>query len=220
MQPLEISFASYIEMFGSVSPVQNMNQPSPRTTRLLDQARFESAAEAAGLERVVFLAGPFIDTAKRPRKSKGNRAALLRYELFHILDREGWIVTLGEYQKLIDAAEPALGEHNNAALAEIKHARDKSTDAIVMLPSSPGSFLELGAFASINDICTKMLIIVDKQYEAHTNYMNTGPLKSAAIKHATLKFIDYSDIEACAKEVEQFVTSRIWVRMEKEILAP
>lgn len=178
------------------------------TERLLDQERFTNAAKAAGLQRVTFLAGPYIETAKAPRKSHKNRAALLRYKLFHYLDNEGWIVTLGEYEKLIDAAEPLFGDDNNAAVAEISHAKSKETDAIIMLPSSPGSFLELGAFAHVQEICPKMLVIVDKQYEKDTNYMNSGPVKEAANNGAKVIFLDYQDHEKCLSAVTDFTTKR------------
>lgn len=191
-----------------------------RTDRLLDQERFRNAAQAAGLERVVFLAGPYISTSKAPRKNAKNKAAVLRYKLYRSLEDEGWIVTLGEYEKLIEAAEPLLGDHNNAALAEIKHARSVETDAIVMLPSSPGSFLELGAFSHIEDICSKMLVIVDAKYREHTNYMNSGPVKAAMDNRADVRFIDYADIGECWKAVEEFVTSRARKKAARGIVSP
>jgi hypothetical protein len=191
-----------------------------RTDMLFNQERFRNAALAAGLERVVFLAGPYIETAKAPRKNAKNKAAALRFRLFHALEAEGWIVTLGEYEKLIEVADPLLGDHNNAALAEISHARSTKTDAIVMLPSSPGSFLELGAFSNIDDICGKMLIIVDEQYKNHKNYMNSGPVKAARDNRADVQFIDYEDFDACWVAVERFVTGRARKRAARGIVTP
>jgi hypothetical protein len=191
-----------------------------RTGRLLDQEKFRNAARAAGLERVVFLAGPYIETAKSPRKNARNQAAVLRYKLYHALEGEGWIVTLGEYEKLIEAADPLLGDHNNAALAEISHARSTETDAIIMLPSSPGSFLELGAFSNIEEICIKMLVIVDAQYREHKNYMNSGPIKAAQDNRADVRFIDYADFNTCWEAVEAFVTARARKKAARGIVTP
>ena len=191
-----------------------------RTGRLLDQEKFRNAARAAGLERVVFLAGPYIETAKAPRKNARNQAAVLRYKLYHALEGEGWIVTLGEYEKLIEAADPLLGDHNNAALAEISHARSSETDAIIMLPSSPGSFLELGAFSNIEEICIKMLVIVDAQYREHKNYMNSGPIKAAQDNRADVRFIDYADFNTCWEAVEAFVTARARKKAARGIVTP
>lgn len=191
-----------------------------RTGRLLDQEKFRNAARAAGLERVVFLAGPYIETAKSPRKNAKNQAAVLRYKLYHALEGEGWIVTLGEYERLIEAADPLLGDHNNAALAEISHARSAETDAIIMLPSSPGSFLELGAFSNIEEICIKMLVIVDAQYREHKNYMNSGPIKAAQDNRADVRFIDYADFDTCWEAVEAFVTARARKKAARGIVTP
>lgn len=196
------------------------NPLSTSTARVLDQEKFRNAALAAGLQRVVFLAGPYIETGKPPRKNTKNTAAVLRYRLFHALEAEGWIVTLGEYERLVEASNPLLGDHNNSALAEISHARSTETDAIVMLPSSPGSFLELGAFSNIEDICTKMLIIVDAKYRDHKNYMNSGPIKAAMDNHADVQFIDYSKFEDCWSAVERHVVARARKKAAKGILAP
>lgn len=192
----------------------------PHTAKVLDQQKFRNAAFAAGLERVVFLAGPYIETHKAPRKNSRNTAAVLRYRLFHLLSDGGWTVTLGEYEQLVSASDPLLGSINNAALAEIKHARAKDTDAIVMLPSSPGSFAEIGAFSNYDDICAKMLVIVDAQYEAHKNYMNLGPLKGVRDSGAELHFIDYAKIDDCWSVVEAFTSKRAHHRAKRGILEP
>ncbi|MCZ7850666.1 MULTISPECIES: hypothetical protein [Agrobacterium] len=196
------------------------NSPPVNTTRILDQEKFRNAARAAGLQRVVFLAGPYIETAKPPRRNSTNKAAVLRYKLYHALEAEGWIVTLGEYEKLIDAADPLLGDHNNAALAEISHARSVDTDAIIMLPSSPGSFLELGAFSHLEDICIKMLIIVDAKYRDHKNYMNSGPIKHAQNNHADVQFIDYANYEDCWIAVQKHIIARARKKAARGIVAP
>jgi hypothetical protein len=188
------------------------NSPPPATARYLDQERFQNAALSSGLQRKAFLAGPYIETEKKPRKSKRNIASLLRFDLYHRLSQEGWIVTLGEYNQLVDAAQPIYGDHNNSAVAEINHAKSKSLDAIVMLPSSPGSFLELGAFASIPDICRKMIVVVDGQYKTHVNYMNSGPIKWAISSGAKIEFEDYRDHDAIWSLVEPFVIDRAHLR--------
>jgi len=196
------------------------NLAPPLTNTILDQEKFRNAAQAAGLSRVVFLAGPYIKTTQSPRKNAKNKAAVLRHKLYHALDAEGWIVTLGEYQKLIDSTETLLGNQNNAALAEISHARSTETDAIIMLPSSPGSFLEFGAFSHIETICMKMIIIIDAQYRQHTNYMNSGPVKAAKDNRADVHFIDYSDFDSCWNVVEQFVMNLANKKAARKIVAP
>lgn len=197
----------------------SQNSPPPHTARILDQERFQNAALASGLNRIAFLAGPYIEIEKSPKKSKKNIASILRYKLYHKLSDEGWIVTLGEYQKLIDATEPLVGTSNNAALAEVSHAKSKDLDAVVMLPSSPGSFLELGAFSSLQVICQKMIIIIDAQFEHDKNYMNSGPVKLAENFGAEIHYCDYSDINCCWLLIEKFITLKLSLKAASRIMS-
>ena len=197
------------------------NKPPSRTLMMLDQEAFQNAATAAGLQCKVFLAGPYIEsTGKKPGRGAKNKAKRLRYALYHRLSDFGWVVTMGEYKNLINAANPLLGTRNNAASAELLHAKH-STDAIVMLPSSPGSFLELGAFSLHADVCLKMLIIIDKKHEADDpNYLNTGPIPAAQKKGAKVVFIDYDDHDQCWEIVEEFVIDQGHRVAENKLLAP
>ncbi|SHH99104.1 hypothetical protein [Marivita hallyeonensis] len=197
------------------------NKPPARTLMMLDQEAFQNAATAAGLQFKVFLAGPYIEsTGKKPGRGAKNKAKRLRYALYHRLSDFGWVVTMGEYKNLINAANPLLGARNNAASAELLHAKH-STDAIVMLPSSPGSFLELGAFSLHADVCLKMLIIIDKKHEADDpNYLNTGPIPAAQKKGAKVAFIDYDDHDQCWAIVEEFVIDQGHRVAENKLLAP
>lgn len=194
------------------------NNPPATVERLFEEELLRNAQRASGLERVAFLAGPFITIDKAPRKNSRNTAAVLRHFLFHKLTKAGWQVTLGEYENLIRATAPLMGDQNNAALAELDHAKSRRTDAIVMLPSSPGSFLELGSFCHDEEICRKMLVLVDAQYQAHQNYMNTGPIIEAKENGATVEFIDYANKEICWLCVEPFVTARARRRAARRII--
>ena len=196
------------------------NNPPPATAKFLEQERFLNAAASSGLQRKAFLAGPYIEIEKRPRKSKKNVASMLRFELYQRLSNEGWVVTLGEYKELIGASQSTFGRHNNSAAAEIAHARQKNLDAIVMLPSSPGSFLELGAFAHIGEICRKMIVIIDRKYESHINYMNSGPVRVAKSLGADVVFENYEDHESVWGIVAPFVEDRVHLKALESIIAP
>ncbi|MCB1342179.1 MAG: hypothetical protein KDK24_14140 [Pseudooceanicola sp.] len=198
-----------------------VNKPPARTLMILDQEAFQNAATAAGLQFKVFLAGPYIETTgKKPGRGEKNKAKRLRFALYHRLSELSWVVTMGEYKNLISAANPLLGPRNNAASAELLHAKN-SADAIVMLPSSPGSFLELGAFSLHSDVCRKMLIIIDKKHQADDpNYLNTGPIPAAQLKGALALFIDYDDHDMCWESVEKFVVDQGHRVAENKLLAP
>lgn len=195
-----------------------MNIATGRIKRKFEAEAFERAARKSNTELTVFLAGPFIETNKRrPRKNKRNAATLLRYDLYNSIDELGYDVTLGEYKELIAAHGEALGALNNAANAEIGHAEDHA-DAVVMLPSSPGSFTEFGAFSLYETICKKMLIIVDKQYEHASNYFNTGPKIMASNRGAVIEYVNYEDTGSCSEVVEGFLMNQLHKKIEKGYL--
>lgn len=196
------------------------NSPPLRTSLILDQEALANAATKAGFDHTVFLAGPFIEThARKPRSSEKNRAKVLRYNLYHELTNFGWIVTMGEYEKLLTASEELLGPRNDAAIAELNHAKN-TAHAIVMLPSSPGSFLELGAFAMHEKVCKKMLVVIDKRYEKDSpNYFNTGPIPRASKTGAQVCYVDYNDHSACWCLVKEFVTQQSYRVAEQRILS-
>jgi hypothetical protein len=50
----------------------------------------------------------------------------------------------------------------------------ESVDAIVLIPESPGSFAELGAFANDELLRKKMICIVDKKFKKDRSFINQG----------------------------------------------
>jgi hypothetical protein len=197
------------------------NRPPPIAVKKLEEETYKNAAAAAGLVFKVFLAGPFIETTgKKPGSGEKNKAKRLRFDLYHRLGDIGWVVTMGEYDKLVSATHALLGKRNTASSSEIIHARQHA-DAVVMLPSSPGSFLELGAFALYPDICSKMLIIVDKKHELDPpNYLKLGPLISSQHNGAKLLYLDYGSTEDCWAVVKEFVDDQGNRVAERKLLSP
>lgn len=196
------------------------NNPPGHIERLLDATKYQNAAKSSGLSITAFLAGPYIETTgKKPTSAKKNSAKRLRMDLYNRLTNSGINVTMGEYKKLIESTSPLFGTRTNAALAEIAHAKD-STNAVIMLPSSPGSFLELGAFAVIESICRKMLILIDKKYENDDlNYFNSGPIISAQNNGSIIVFADYDNHDICWTHVEKFITEQRFRAAEKSVLS-
>jgi hypothetical protein len=185
--------------------------------RALTAEKLELAARKEGMQITVFLAGPFIELAKPPKPLKRNKASRLRYFLFKYLENSNYDVTLGEYRQLLDAYKTNLGSAHNAAVAETGHARN-NVDAVVLLPSSPGSFSELGAFSIYKDICEKMLIVIDKQYEGIDNYVNLGPSILAKGYGSTIIYQDYADHIECAKAIDSFITQVKNNKLRDEIM--
>jgi hypothetical protein len=53
----------------------------------------------------------------------------------------------------------------------------ESVDAIVLIPESPGSYAELGAFANDEKLRKKLICLVNKKYQKDKSFINQGPLK-------------------------------------------
>lgn len=71
-----------------------------------------------------------------------------------------------------------------------------SVDAIVILPESPGSFAELGAFANNELLARKTICIAESKYKAKKSFINQGPIKLIQkSKSGKVYFFDYKDFE-------------------------
>ncbi len=78
----------------------------------------------------------------------------------------------------------------------------ESVDALVIIPESPGSFTELGAFANVEKLRKKLICVVDEKYKKDKSFINQGPLK--LVKKANpfgLIFIDPNDVSAGAAKL-------------------
>lgn len=52
-----------------------------------------------------------------------------------------------------------------------------SVDVILIIPESPGSFTELGAFANNSALRNKLICLIDPKYKKHKSFINQGPVK-------------------------------------------
>jgi len=104
-----------------------------------------------------------------------------------------------------DIFEELLYSSKTKDLLSLENLLADSVDAVVIIPESPGSFAELGAFANDEKLRNKLICIIDKKYKKDKSFINQGPLKlvKKANKHGLI-FIDPDDIE---KEVENLCTS-------------
>ncbi|MBZ9675143.1 hypothetical protein [Mesorhizobium sp. ES1-1] len=162
--------------------------------RQLTVARLLDEAERASEIFDIFLAGPYIKPDLPPEDEVNVKsiASILRYYLYHKLSEWGHNIYLGEDYALREAGVSHYGTSNNAVLYE-RHYISKHIDAVIVLPSSPGSFCEIGDWVSDRDICSDMLIVVEGIHEGVANYINDGIVKFARSNHATVHYHAYSD---------------------------
>lgn len=104
-----------------------------------------------------------------------------------------------------DIFEELLYGSLNKDLLSLENLLAESVDAVVIIPESPGSFAELGAFANDEKLRSKLICIIDKKYKKDKSFINQGPLKlvKKTNKHALI-FVDPKEI---SNEVEKLNTS-------------
>ena len=178
-----------------------------RHHRFLDVKILEAKAEEARRELKVFLAGPYIDV-KKPATAKENsssNASASRFALYKTLSDQGVLVILGEHERLKEFGEVTFKDNNNAVLFERKMILNKDIDAVIIFPSSPGSFLEFGDWANDKNITRKLLVIIDAQYEKDINYLNLGPVPMARTVGAKVEYVDYEDHSKINEIVVKFM---------------
>lgn len=179
------------------------------------QAQLEDAAQREYRPLDIFLAGPFVDINKSASDSEntGSAAKVLRYELYSRLEAQGHVIYLGEDVEMRVNGTANYGKYANAVVYE-RHHIAKHNDALIVLPDSPGSFCEIGDWASSSDTCTSMLILIDHLHAGKINYINEGVVKFAKSNGAEACYIDYNkhdDVEKVCREFLMSVIHRLQV---------
>ena len=136
---------------------------------------------AYGFRTTVFLCGADI-----------NKIDGIRYKIAKALTREFWYDII--YPE--DIFDELLYSSKTKDLLSLEGLLAESVDAIVIIPESPGSLAELGAFANDEKLRKKLICVVDKKYKKDKSFINQGPLKLVKKTNPFgLVFIDPSDIE-------------------------
>jgi hypothetical protein len=177
---------------------------SPRTSTLAqDDLRFAAQRYATKLK--VFVGGPEIKREWTWRDWKKRRAsALLRLRVHKLVESLGHESVLGEHRQVTEMAQNALQVAPSVVVSEA-FLVSQSCNCIILIPDSPGSFCELGAWSISEKLGPKMLLLVDQQYEPHTSYINPHVLSIAADNNATIVWIDYNNWRLSKPPVEAFL---------------
>lgn len=170
------------------------------------------AAEKAKVTLRVFLGGPFIDPSKElPDANSYEGATLLRRRLYDDLTNDmACKVSIGEMEELIDIYKNFLGDDFDVSSMEIHHVV-RRCNAIIIIPSSPGSFCELGYFSIFNRLCPNMMIILNSAYDSKPGYLHHGPVEQARQYGATVISVDLLDYDSVKTAVRKFL-ARMRVR--------
>lgn len=159
-------------------------------TRISNKIRDDIYKPAFNFRTTVFLCGADIT-----QKDK------IRYKIAYALQRRFWSDII--YPE--DIFDELLYSSKTKDLLSLEGLLADSVDAIVLIPESPGSFAELGAFANDEKLRNKLICVVDKKYKKDKSFINQGPLR--LVKKANqfgLIFIDPDNID---EEIDKLTSS-------------
>jgi len=113
-------------------------------------------------KRVIFICG----------KDKSDKESY-RYKISKILEQHA------KYQLAYpeDLFEDLLEGQANNSLLSLEAQLAEAVDLIILIPESPGSFAELGAFSMIKGLSAKMLVLRQGRYKSDKSFINHGPIR-------------------------------------------
>jgi len=109
-------------------------------------------------------------------------------------------------------------KHNLTNLCTMEKDHVLNADAIVIIPDSPGSFVELGMFALHKDIPSKCLLLLDREYfpTSPESFVALGPVKAYAQKHARIEYVQYQEADEVTSLVDGFLGDRQVVKYDQQ----
>lgn len=154
-----------------------------------------------------------------PKTESPSHSAQLR-EFIVKQCREHVTAIKGEHKQLIRTFQRTVRVNHSLCSMEIDVAINE-VDAVIIIPDSAGSFVELGLFCMINDICRKTLVLFNDKYkprEGEPSFMNLGPKLAYESRKAIVDFVDYSDKKSVWKKVDNFLLNFKALKYDQSIL--
>src|SRR3989338_7401627 len=109
-----------------------------------------------------------------------------------------------------DIFEELLRSGKSQNLLDLENFLADSVHVVVILPESPGSFAELGAFANSPALKDKLLVLLDAKYKKDRSFINLGPLKY--LKEKTSSIVYWIDRRRLIEELGAMVGEN-WTRI-------
>src|SRR5260221_10464576 len=150
----------------------------------------------------VFVLGPGLKPNTKVKKplhkpdshdSVLQHARYLRFATKKALELEGYSVDFGETKQMLKFWQEHFGSPDSGS-SELLQA-EMISGAVIVYPSSVGSFCELGMFAGTKHISEKILAIVHKRYKNDNSFFRKALLEVLSQDNGKYEFRDYSDHE-------------------------
>lgn len=121
----------------------------------------------------------------------------------------------GERKDLIEVFKKRIGEFADLCTYEL-HLATKVVDAIIIIPDSAGSLVELGMFSLKYNIHPCTLVLFSNEYNPQNedNFISLGPKRS----YNFVKTVDYRDQELVWNIVDEFLSRMHSEKFGRKIL--
>lgn len=112
----------------------------------------------------------------------------------------------GESERVTNVHKQIFGHRHNLCSMESDMAH-KQVDAVVIIPDSPGSLVELGMFALEDKVCSKCLVLFSDKYEKDEkpNFIRLGPQLSYHFRGAKTPVVNYRERDKVWQLVKDFL---------------
>lgn len=130
----------------------------------------------------------------------------IRYQIADYLLNKSWYSFIYNIIFPEDIFDDLLYSSRRQDLLSLENMLADSVDVIAIIPESPGSFAELGAFTNDEKLRNKIVCIIDKQYKKDKSFINEGPVKliKKSNKHG-LVYFDPDNIEDSVDKLESSI---------------
>lgn len=132
---------------------------------------------------IILVLGPSI------RGRRLSPAAKLRKEILHRA-REAGVGVKGELSQLIKEAQKRFRKPISLCTFELELAA--FSDAIILVPASPGSFAEFGMFALAQGLTCPILVLLDHKHKHKRSYLRYGPTRAMSDGGGVIRWVDYT----------------------------
>lgn len=94
-----------------------------------------------------------------------------------------------------DIFDELLYSSKRKDLLSLENLLAKSVDVVLIVPESPGSFAELGAFANNSLLRNQIVCVLDEKYKKKKSFINQGPIKLIkSVNKNGVVFVNTKDI--------------------------
>ncbi|MFC2010144.1 hypothetical protein ACFLUL_01020 [Chloroflexota bacterium] len=122
-----------------------------------------------------------------------------------------------EHSGFINIHREKLGSKKNLIFAELDAAR--FVDVIIIIPDSPGSFVELGMLSPFKNIHRNILILFNDKYEKDNNsFIYSGPKLAYEENNAKVLYVSYRKKQSTWETVKSFLLEKKASKYEGDIV--